>query len=491
MNKKRITSTICLTLMLIVSLVLGGCQSGGTGNNDSEKETAQEERVKIIMDNNSTEQYQQLFNEIAEELGIVIDLVVAPDNYELFLQTQLQSSDPPDLFKLPGWQVTAFVNDELTVDLNTYFNGSWKEELGADWDALAKGVFNQHRREANDATKQTDDQDAPLWAIPFDAGCQSFGVNRGIIESSAELSGKLDEMVSVGLVPCKPWELGSDGQVEAYTHTEFKELLKGFQEIISAGNLAGDAENLQYAFQGNDALKLMVYSANASFLNETSDTVTLLDDAIVDVFHFIKEGINEGYINSMQDGGEGWNNWTAGMHLISGNTGTWEYATYLELEKDIAMIPVPVPDNAPRTQWTGGQTGSAMGIRKGSQNEELAAAVMCSFISRDSENFQLENAMNMPIYEDSWQKFIDGNDPVNGFFPYDAGTKEVFNNVISGGHGRPQETYFTVGRTWWSTLGDDFVNVFCLDPSIETREDVQNWLEAQESAIQTLLESGQ
>lgn len=468
-----------LCLLVTAGAVLGGCGKSKGG-------------VKIVMDNSMPDQYTELFKKIGDDLGINIELSVAPGNYEQFLQTQLQSSEKPDLFKLNGQALTGFVKDGMTTDLNSYFNDSWKKKLGADnWEKLTKGAFNQCRREADNVAKQTDDQNAPLWAIPFDTGCQSLGINRGIIEATPELAGRIDELVSGGAIPCKPWEVGMEGQAAAYTYSEFAVLLSGLQDVIKEGNLTGLAENLAYAFQGSDAFKLMTYSAGGAFLNEDNSTVTLTDDAVVNAAYFMKNGINEGYIDSMQDGGEGWNNWVSGKYLFSGNTGTWEYGTYLENESTISMMPVPVPDDADRNQWVGGQTGSSLILRKGSSNTELAAKVMCEFISRTSETYQLENAMNMPMYDDSWDDFISNNDPDNGgFYPYDSNCKSVYNAIISGDHGQVQETYYTLGRSWWSALMTDFTNIFCVDTAIVSKQDVADWLNKQQAGIQALLDEG-
>lgn len=500
--RKNVAVVVSLILLMAMCLTMVGC---GTNTNPTNTDTttpkatntdttpssaAKDIKIKIVMDNNSPDKYEELFKGIANDLGITIELAIAPGNYEQFLQTQLQSSEKPDLFKLNGQYLTSFAKDGLATDLNTYFNGSWKTTLGAEWDKLTKGTFNQCRRIAGDVTKRSNNQSDPLWAIPFDSGCQCFGINRGMIESTPALKGKLDEMVNSGAIPCKPWEVGVEGKVAAYSYSEFTALLKGFQEVIDAGNLTGSAENLKYAFQGNDAFKLMVYSNGGSFLNNNYDKVTLTNDAVVNVAYFIKNGINEGYIDSMQDGGEGWNNWVSGMYLVDANCGTWEYATYMENGMDVPMMPIPVPDNADRGKWVSGQTGSVMILRKGTENEEMAAKVMCEFISRASETFQLKNAMNMPLYDDSWNDFINKNDPNGGFFPYDANTKKVFNAIISGAHGQVQETYYTVGRSWWSTFMSDYVNTFCLDSKIITRDDVFNWLNSEQQGIQTLLDEG-
>jgi hypothetical protein len=235
----------------------------------------------------------------------------------------------------------------------------------------------------------------------------------------------------------------------------------------------------------------MVYSAGGSFLSDDYSSVALSGKAVVDAAFFIKNGINAGYADSMQDGGEGWNNWVSGMYLVDANTGTWEYGTYLENGMDIPMMPIPVPDGADRARWTSGQTGSCMVLRDGSPNADAAARVMCEFISRESESFQLENAMNTPLYDDTWNDYINKNDGDNGgYFPYDANCKKTFNAIISGEHGQVQETYYTEGRTWWSTFMADYVNIFCLDSGIATREDVAEWLESKQSDIQALLDQG-
>lgn len=504
---KSWTKNVVVVISMILLIAMGAALVGCGGSNDSAtddnaatdspsvspaaEDVQSDIKIKIVMDNNSPDQYEALFSRIADELGITIELAVAPGNYEEFLQTQLQSSEKPDLFKLNGQYLTGFVKDGLATDLNAYFSDAWKTQLGADWDLLTKGSFNQCRREADSPTKQTNDQAAPLWAIPFDTGCQSFGINRGVITGTPAFSDKVDELVSTGVIPCKPWEVGMDGQVAAYTYSEFAGLLKGLQEVINAGNLTGAAENLKYAFQGNDAFKLLTYSAGGSFLNSEHDTVTLDDPAVVNAAFFIKNGINEGYIDSMQDGGEGWNNWVSGMYLVDANTGTWEYATYLENGMDVPMMPIPVPDGADRTQWVSGQTGSCMVLRNGSENADMAAKVMGEFISRASVEYQLENAMNMPLYDDIWEGFISNNDPASGgYYPYDANCKSVFNAIISGAHGQVQETYFTVGRTWWSTFMTNYVNMFALDASLVTKEDVEGWLNTQQPEIQALLDQG-
>jgi ABC-type glycerol-3-phosphate transport system substrate-binding protein len=513
---RKLTFVMSIIILMAISLYLVGCsnpakdsstkgsttkdettESDATKDDTTKDSTADDNskrdiKIKIVMDNNSTEKYEELFKNIGDELGIEIELAVAPGNYEQFLQTQLQSSEKPDLFKVNTQDLTGFVDDGMTTDLNTYFNGTWKETLGTDdWNKLTKGPFDQRRREADNARLQTDDPSAPLWAIPFDAGCQSFGVNRGIIEGTPELTGKVDELIASGVIPCKPWEVGMEGQVETYTYTEFAGLLKGLQEVIDTGNLTGMAENLKYAFAGVDALKLMTYSSGGSFLNSNHDTVTLTDDAVVNVAYFIKNGINEGYIDSMQDGGEGWNNWVSGSYLVNGNTGTWEYGTYLENVMTISMLPIPVPDSADRSKWVSGQTGSSLILRNGSSNVDMAAKVMCEFISRSSEEFQLKNALNMPLYDDTWNDYINNNDENNGgFFPYDANTKTVFNKIISGAHGQVQETYYTLGRNWWSTFMTNYANMFSLDKNIVTQQDVIDWLDGQQSEIQTLLEQG-
>lgn len=495
---------LVMSMILLITMCLTGCSGSSNTdkpnpdntdiskkNDDNADKDTKDIKIKIVMDNTSPDKYEELFKRIGDKLGITIELLVAPGNYEQFLQTQLQSSEKPDLFKLNGQYLTSFVKDGLATDLNTYFNGMWKDELGSDWDKLTKGTFNQCRRAANDPTKRSSDPNDPLWAIPFDSGCQSFGVNRGMIEETPALKNKLEEMVSKGVIPCKPWEVGTEGQVEAYTYSEFEALLKGFQEVIDAGNLTGSAANLKYAFQGPDSLKLMAYSAGGSFLNSEYNKVTLTDEAIVNVAYFIKKGINEGYIDSMQDGNEGWNNWVSGMYVVDANCGTWEYATYKENGMDVPFMPIPVPDNADRNQWISGQTGSVMILNKNSANPDIAAKVMCEFISRDSETFQLKNAMNMPLYDDSWEKYFNNNDPdKGGYFPYDPNTKKIFKAIISGEHGQVQETYYTVGRTWWTEFMSYYVNMFCLDKNITSKEDVYNWLESQQQAIQTLLESG-
>lgn len=502
--KKNVVIVVSMILLIAMGVTLVGCGGNNTDNSagdntvtdnpgDSSAPDAADSDVtiKIVMDNNSPDQYEALFTRIADDLGITIELAVAPGNYEEFLQTQLQSSEKPDLFKLNGQYLTSFAKDGLATDLNPYFIDAWKTQLGDDWDKLTKGTFTQCRRDPDDVTKKTDDQNAPLWAIPFDSGCQCFGINRGLIQAVPALSEKVDELVVNGVIPCLPWEVGMDGQVAAYTYSEFEGLLKGLQGVIDAGNLPDEAANLKYAFQGPDAFKLMAYSAGGSFLNTDYDTVTLDDPAVVDVAYFIKKGINEGYIDSMQDGGEGWNNWVSGMYLVDANTGTWEYATYLENGMDVPMMPIPVPDGADRDQWISGQTGSCMILRNGSPNADMAAAVMCAFISRDSVDFQLQNAMNMPLYDDIWSDFINNNDPDNGgYFPYDANCKSVFNAIISGAHGQVQETYYTVGRTWWTTFMTNYTSMFCLDNSIVTKEDVAAWLSAQQPDIQALLDSG-
>lgn len=503
--KKNLVFVMSIVLLVTMGLTLGGCGSstndnpktestvtGSTTAESSKTESVKSDvKIKIVMDNNSTDKYTALFKSIADGLGITIDLAVAPGNYEQFLQTQMQSSEKPDLFKLNGQYLTSFVKDGLATDLNTYFNDAWKTKLGEDWNKLTKGTFNQCRREASDPTKKSNDQAAPLWAIPFDTGCQSFGINRGVLEGVPAFKSKLDDMVKGGVIPCKPWEVGRDGQVAAYTYTEFAGLLKGLQEVINAGNLTGAAENLKFAFQGNDAFKLLTYSAGGSFLSISNDKVTLDDPAVVNVAYFIKNGINEGYIDSMEDGGEGWNNWVSGKYLVDANTGTWEYATYLENGMDVPMMPIPVPDGADINKWVSGQTGSCMILRKGSSNEDMAAKVMCEFISRTSETFQLKNAMNMPLYDDSWNDFINKNDANNGgYYPYDANCKKVFNAIISGAHGQVQETYFTVGRTWWGTFMTNYTNLFCLDKKIVTKDDVTNWLKGQQPEIQSLLDGG-
>lgn len=477
--KKVSAICMCMCLILTAGAVLGGCGSS--------KNT-----VKIVMDNTSPDQYAELFKTIGDELGITIEVAVAPGNYEQFLQTQLQSSEKPDLYKLNGQLLTGFVKDGMAADLNSYFNGSWKEKMGAeDFEKLIKGPFDLCRREAGDVTKQTDDQSSPLYAIPFDSGCQSFGVNRGMIMETPALSDKIDELTGSGTIPCKPWEVGMEGQVEAYTRSEFAALLAGLQEVIDGGSLTGAAENVAFAFQGPDIFKLMLYSAGGAFLSSDNKTVTITDELVADTAFFIKDGINKGYIDSMMDGGEGWNNWVSGKYLFSGNTGTWEYGTYLENNSDIAMMPIPVPDNADRAQWVSGQTGSCMILRKDSPNAELAAKVMCEFISRTSESYQLKNAMNMPLYSDSWDGYINNNDADNGgFYPYDANCKSVFNAIISGEHGQVQETYFTVGRTWWTTFMTDFANEFCADTSIVSKQDVSDWLAGKQPSIQTLLDEG-
>lgn len=468
-----------MCLIVILGAVLGGCSSSG-------------DSVKIVVDNTMPDQYAELFETIGKELGISIELAVAPGNYEQFLQTQLQSSEKPDLFKLNGQLLTGFAKDGIATDLNTFFNDKWKVEIGEqEWDKLSMGAFNQSRREANDVTKRTDDQNSPLWAIPFDTGCQSFGINRGIINSTPALTSKVDELISNAVIPCKPWEVGMEGQVPAYTYSEFAALLSGLQSVIAEGNLTGAAENLIYAFQGSDTLKLLTYSAGGSFLDSDYKVVTLTDEAVVNAAYFVKNGINEGYIDSMQDGGEGWNNWISGKYLVDANTGTWEYGTYLENGSDVTMMPIPVPDNADRDQWVSGQTGSCMILRKDSPNTELAAKVMCEFISRTSESYQLKNAMNMPLYDDSWDDFINNNDPdKGGYYPYDANTKNVFNAIISGEHGQVQETYYTVGRSWWTTFMTDFANVFGVDKSIVSEQDVADWLNKQQPGIQALLDAG-
>lgn len=501
--KRKAVSVVSIISLVCASLV--GCGSSAdensaassSGAGSSATESSQSDgkevggKIKIVMDNNSTEKYEELFKRIGNELGVQIELSVAPGNYEQFLQTQLQSSEKPDLFKLNGQYLTSFAKDGLATDLNKYFNDSWKTKLGADWDKLTKGQFNQCRREENNITKQTNDQSAPLWAIPFDTGCQSFGINRGVIEGTPVFSSKIDELVKNKVIPCKPWEVGTSGQVEAYTYSEFAGLLKGMQEVINQGNLTGAAENIQYAFQGNDAFKLLTYSGKGSFLNAARDKVTLDDKAVIDAAFFIKNGINEGYIDSMQDGGEGWNNWISGKYLFDANTGTWEYGTYLENGMKVPMMPIPVPDGADRNQWVSGQTGSAMVLRKGTPNEALAAKVMCEFISKTSEAYQLENALNMPMYDDSWKNYIENNDENNGgFFPYDANCKSIFNAIISGAHGQVQETYFTVGRTWWSTFMTNYVTLFSVNKKIVTRDDVVNWLKGQQPEIQALLDQG-
>ena len=61
-----------VVLLVILSLSLVG---GATAN-------AADVKVKIVMDNNSTERYQELFDKIGKELGISIELAVAPGNYE-------------------------------------------------------------------------------------------------------------------------------------------------------------------------------------------------------------------------------------------------------------------------------------------------------------------------------------------------------------------------------------------------------------------------
>ena len=281
-----------------------------------------------------------------------------------------------------------------------------------------------------------------------------------------------------------------DGQVEAYTYSEFAALLAGLQEVIDAGALTGPAENLKYALQGGDALKLLTYSAGGSFLNSSFDTVTLADDGVVQAAFFLKDGMNKGYIDPMSDGGEGWNNWVSGMYLFDANTGTWENGTYLENGMDVPMMPIPVPDGADRSKWVSGQTGSCMVLRSGSPNEETAARVMGAFLSRSSEAFQLENAMNVPMYDDSWDAYINQNDAGSGVYPYDANCKNVYNRIISGKNGQVQETYYTVGRTWWNTFMTNYTNSFCLDGSIVTQEDVFNWMLVQQPQIQTLLEAG-
>ncbi len=509
--KKNVVLVVSVILLITMGLTLGGCSSstnespkndsagndssaaGSTVTDSSKSDSPKSDvKIKIVMDNNSTDKYTELFKRIGDKLGIQIELAVAPGNYEQFLQTQLQSSEKPDLFKLNGQYLTSFVKDGMTTDLNTYFNDSWKTALGADdWNKLTKGPFDQCRRESNNPIKQTDDPSAPLWAIPFDTGCQSFGINRGVIKGTPALSSKVDELVKNGVIPCMPWEVGMDGQVAAYTYSEFEGLLRGLQEVIKAGNLSGAAQNLKYAFQGNDAFKLMAYTAGGSFLNDNYDSATLTDEAVVNVAYFIKKGINEGYIDSMEDGGEGWNNWVSGMYLVDANTGTWEYGTYIENGMDVPMMPIPVPDGADRSKWVSGQTGSCMILRKDSPNTEMAAKVMCEFISRTSETYQLENAMNIPLYDDSWNDYINKNDANNGgFYPYDANCKKVFNAIISGAHGQVQETYYTVGRTWWSTFMTNYTNMFCLDPKLVTKQDVANWLKEQQPGIQALLAEG-
>jgi ABC-type glycerol-3-phosphate transport system substrate-binding protein len=513
---KKLAFVISMVMIITICLTLGGCSNStkdDTTKDSTTKDSTTKDNttdgsttvdnatndnpksditIKIVMDNNSPDKYEELFKNIADDLGIKIDLAIAPGNYEQFLQTQLQSSEKPDLFKVNGQDLTSFVDDGMTTDLNTYFNGTWKETLGADdWGKLTKGPFDQCRREANNVTSQTDDQTAPLYAIPFDTGCQSFGINIGVIQGTPVLSDKVDELVSSKVIPCKPWEVGLEGQVEAYTYTEFAGLLKGFQEVIDAGNLTGAAETLKYAFQGNDAFKLMTYSAGGSFLNSSKDAVTLTDEAVANVAYFIKNGINEGYIDSMEDGSEGWNNWVSGNYLVDANTGTWEFGTYLENGMKVSMMPIPVPDNADRSKWVSGQTGSCMILRNGSSNADMAAKVMCEFISRSSEEFQLKNALNMPLYDDTWNDYINKNDENNGgFYPYDANCKTVFNEIISGAHGQVQETYYTVGRNWWTTFMTNYTSTFCLDKKIVTNEDVVGWLNEQQSEIQTLLEQG-
>ena len=120
-----------LALLLAASLGFAGCgqpRSGsaapGSQGAASQGQAAGAATIKIVMDNTSTDQYTQLFQTIADELGITIDLVVAPGNYEQFLQTQLQSSEKPDLFKLNGQYLTSFVKDGLATDLNAYFTGA-------------------------------------------------------------------------------------------------------------------------------------------------------------------------------------------------------------------------------------------------------------------------------------------------------------------------------------------------------------------------------
>lgn len=485
-----------LALLLAASLGFAGCgqpRSGsaapGSQGAASQGQAAGAATIKIVMDNTSTDQYTQLFQTIADELGITIDLVVAPGNYEQFLQTQLQSSEKPDLFKLNGQYLTSFVKDGLATDLNAYFTGAWKTQL-EDWDLLTKGTFDQCRRAKDNPVQRSSDSTDPLWAIPFDSGCQSFGINRGAIQNTPTLSAKVEALVSSGAIPCKPWEVGMDGQVEAYTYSEFAALLEGLQEVIDAGGLAGPAENLKYALQGGDALKLLTYSAGGSFLNSSFDTVTLANDGVVQAAFFLKDGMNKGYIDPMSDGGEGWNNWVSGMYLFDANTGTWENGTYLENGMDVPMMPIPVPDGADRSKWVSGQTGSCMVLRSGSPNEETAARVMGAFLSRSSEAFQLENAMNVPMYDDSWDAYINENDAGSGVYPYDANCKNVYNRIISGKNGQVQETYYTVGRTWWNTFMTNYTNSFCLDGSIVTQEDVFNWMLVQQPQIQALLEAG-
>ena len=211
---------------------------------------------------------------------------------------------------------------------------------------------------------------------------------------------------------------------------------------------------------------------------------------MVQAAFFLKDGMNKGYIDPMSDGGEGWNNWVSGMYLFDANTGTWENGTYLEYGMDVPMMPIPVPDGADRSKWVSGLTGSCMVLRSGSPNEETAARVMGAFLSRSSEAFQLENAMNVPMYDDSWDAYINENDAGSGVYPYDANCKNVYNRIISGKNGQVQETYYTVGRTWWNTFMTNYTNSFCLDGSIVTQEDVFNWMLVQQPQIQALLEAG-
>lgn len=374
--------------------------------------------------------------------GIQVNLIsTSVDQYATKLQTAILGNSTPDLFYLEPTRTMAYVTNGVLADLSQYVDTT---DLPVD-DIWQAGL-DLYRFDGESIGK------GPLYAMPKDVGPFSFGYNKTLFKK-------------MGVEPPDP--------DEPLTWDEFLDRCKAL-----TGDHDGDGKTDSWGNSVNITAELhsYVWSNGADWVDEDARTVTVDTPEFAEALQYVVDlrekhkvtpSINE------TEGLDGYQRWLRGQ-IGFFPIAPWDLTLYRTLDFDFDLCPYPTG----RSGVSATNVGSlGIGVSANSRRPDRAAE-LAMFLSCDPEAQEIivgqgQTIPNTRTHAKKWVKDT-SIEPQN--------KQEYIDIVEDYGHFVPTSRTYT--PEWLDTF---FTNI---QPVLEGRQDVGEYLEATQPVMQSFLDQG-
>lgn len=463
--KKKFACLLTVAMAFILSFsIFAGCS----------RKNSDEISIFIYGQSHELTIYKALINKFTEETGIKVNPSLVPsDGYDEKLTSSIGTKNCPDVFYADPGAIASYANNGLIAELDDLLVAE-KESGGFDYNDYIDGVLDYYKYDVNTHTRG---EGGKMYAVLKDVSSYPMCYNKVVVQKA----------VDTGHWPTDlplPWEMtDKDGNAIAYTWDQFEAACEACYFTDNGKKYFGTGLIDTYAMHS------WIWTAGGDYLTADKQSVSVDEtNFITGLQRFIdlmdQKGVSPNRLE-MSDNSY-YNRWLAG-EIAFFNCGVWDVSAFEGVAKttlDYYLMPAPCKDADSNWYSYIGTLGYAISSRCTAPEKALKLAMYMGLSDEAYERMSKRQVIQLPNNKNKVEEFL--NDPTVKA----PQNRQLFYEVISGGHGKTYPTAFTYDSTWYDKFVDGLSDCWKSDDSTAAKMTVAAYCASIQSNMQSELNIG-